>query len=48
MDRVYESRDHGWLSIHGGLVTIGRHGRSGAQKVVVIARRGRETRSSVF
>jgi hypothetical protein len=37
MDRVYESRDHGWLSIHGGLTTMGRCDRSGAREVVVIA-----------
>jgi hypothetical protein len=38
MDRVYGSRDHGWLSVHGGLMTMGRCGRSGAREVVVIAR----------
>jgi hypothetical protein len=24
MDWIYGSRDHGWLSVHGGLVTMGR------------------------
>jgi hypothetical protein len=42
MDRVYESRDHNWLSVHGGLMTIGRRDRSGAREVVVVARRERE------
>jgi hypothetical protein len=42
MDRVYRSWDHGWLLVHSGLVTMGRHDRSGAQKIVVIARRERE------
>jgi hypothetical protein len=42
MDRVYGSWDHGWLLVHSGLVTMGRHDRSGAQKIVVIARRERE------
>jgi hypothetical protein len=50
MDRVYGSRDHGWLSVHGGLVTMGQHGRSEAQEVIVIAQRERERerRSSGF
>jgi hypothetical protein len=42
MDRVYGSRDHGWLSVHGGLVTMGQHGRSEAREVIVIAQRERE------
>jgi hypothetical protein len=42
MDRVYGSRDHGWLSIHGGLMTMGRCSRSGARVVVVVAQRERE------
>jgi hypothetical protein len=42
MGRVYGSRDHGWLSVHGGLATMGRSGCSGAWEVIVIARRERE------
>jgi hypothetical protein len=42
MDRVYGSRGHDWLLVHGGLTTLGRPGRSGAQEVVAIARRERE------
>jgi hypothetical protein len=42
MDRVYESRDHSWLSVHGELMTMGRHGRSEAREVIVIAQRERE------
>jgi hypothetical protein len=42
MYRVYESRDHGWLSIHDGLVTMGRCSCSRVWEVVVIARRERE------
>jgi hypothetical protein len=41
MDWVYGSRNHGWLSVHGGLVTMGRRGRSEAQEVIVIAPRER-------
>jgi hypothetical protein len=48
MDRVYGSRDHDWLSIHGGLMTMGRCSRSGARVVVVVAQRERERRSSGF
>jgi hypothetical protein len=48
MDRVYGSRDHGWLSVHGGLTTMGRRGHSGAREVVMIAQREREKRSSGF
>jgi hypothetical protein len=48
MDWVYESWDHDWLSVHGGLVTMERHGRSGAREVVVIARRKRERMSLGF
>jgi hypothetical protein len=48
MDRVYESRYHGWLSVHGGLATMGQRGRSGAREVVVIARRKRERMSLGF
>jgi hypothetical protein len=44
MYRVYGSRDHGWLSVHGGLMTMGRRGRSRAREFVVIAQR----RSSGF
>jgi hypothetical protein len=42
IDRVYGSLDHDWLSVHGGLVTLGHHDHSMAQDVVVIARRERE------
>jgi hypothetical protein len=42
MDRVYRSRDHGWISMHGGLVIMERCGRSGSREVVVIAWRERE------
>jgi hypothetical protein len=42
MDQVYGSRDHDWLSLHGGLVTMERHGRSGAREVIMIAQRERE------
>jgi hypothetical protein len=42
MGRVYGSRDHGWLSVHGGLATMGRRGCSGTQEVIVIAWRERE------
>jgi hypothetical protein len=45
MNYVYVSRDHGWLSVHDGLVTMGQHGHSGAWEVIVIARRERERRS---
>jgi hypothetical protein len=48
IDQVYGSRDHGWLSVHGGLVTMGRCGCSGAQKVIVTTWRERERRSSGF
>jgi hypothetical protein len=42
--------DHGWLSVHGGLVTMGWHDRSGAPEVIVIDQRERERerRSSGF
>jgi hypothetical protein len=42
MDRGYGLRDHGWLSVHGGLVTMGRRGCSGAREVFVIAQKKRE------
>jgi hypothetical protein len=42
IDRVYESWDHVWLSVHGGLATMGRRGHSRALEVVVIAGRERE------
>jgi hypothetical protein len=42
MDCVYGSRDHGWVSVHGGLATMERCGRSRAQEVIMIARRERE------
>jgi hypothetical protein len=44
MDRVYGSRDHGWLSVHCGLTAMGRRDRSGAREVIVIAQRERERR----
>jgi hypothetical protein len=46
MDQVYGSRDHDWLSVHGGLTTMERRGHSRAQEVVVKAQR--ERRSSGF
>jgi hypothetical protein len=42
MDRVYGSWYHSWLSVHGGLTTMARGGRSGARELVVIAQRERE------
>jgi hypothetical protein len=42
MDQVYGSRDHGCLSVHGGLATMGWRDCSRAQEVVVIAQRERE------
>jgi hypothetical protein len=50
IDRIYGSRDHGWLSIYGGLTTIWQCGRSKAQEVIVTAQRERERemRSSRF
>jgi hypothetical protein len=47
MDQVYGSRDHDWLSVRGGLTTMGWRGRSGPREIVVISRRKRE-RSSGF
>jgi hypothetical protein len=41
MDQVYVSRDHDWLSVYGGLATMGRRGHSGTQEIVVIAWRER-------
>jgi hypothetical protein len=34
MDRVYGSCDHGWLSVDGGLTTMGWRNRSDAREVV--------------
>jgi hypothetical protein len=34
MDQVYGSCDHNWLSVHGGLATVGQHMRFRAQEVV--------------
>jgi hypothetical protein len=42
MDQIYGSRGHGWLSVHGGLMSMGRHCRSRAREVVMIAQRERE------
>jgi hypothetical protein len=42
MDRIYGSRGYGWLSVHGGLGTVGWRSRSGAWEVTVIAQRERE------
>jgi hypothetical protein len=42
MDQVYGSHDYDCLLVHGGLVTLGRHDRSRAREVIVIARRERE------
>jgi hypothetical protein len=36
MNRLYGSRDHDWLSVHGGLPTMGWCGHSIAREVVVI------------
>jgi hypothetical protein len=47
IDQVYGSLDHDWLSVHGGLVTLGHHDHSRAQDVVVIARREREREREV-
>jgi hypothetical protein len=38
---VYRLRDHDWLSVHGGLATMGRGGHSEAQEVIMIAQRER-------
>jgi hypothetical protein len=48
MDRVYVSRDHGWLSNHGGLTTMGWRGSSRAREVIVTAWRERGRSSSGF
>jgi hypothetical protein len=48
MDWVYGLWDCDWLSVNGGLTTMGQGGRSGAREVVVIARREREGRLSRF
>jgi hypothetical protein len=42
MDQVYGSRDHGCLSVHSGLATMGQHDRSKAREVVMIAQKERE------
>jgi hypothetical protein len=42
MDRVYGSRNNGWLLVHGGLTTMEWRGCSEAREVVVIAQRERE------
>jgi hypothetical protein len=41
MNRVYGSRDHGWLLVHGGLVTMRRRDRSRAREVVKVSKRER-------
>jgi hypothetical protein len=46
MDQVYGSQDHGWLLVHGGLMTMGQRDRSEAWEVIVIAQRERQRRSS--
>jgi hypothetical protein len=38
MDRLYGSWDHGWLSVHGGLVTMGRRG--GEDGLMIALNRG--------
>jgi hypothetical protein len=48
MDWAYESRDNGWLLVHGGLATMGQHGRSGARQVIVTAQREREKEEEVI
>jgi hypothetical protein len=42
MDRVYGSWDRSWLSVHGGLTSMGQRGRFVAQEVIVIAQRERK------
>jgi hypothetical protein len=42
MDRAYGSWDHGWLLLHGGLMTMGRRDRFQAQEVIMIVQRERE------
>jgi hypothetical protein len=39
---VSGSPDHDWLSVHGGLMTMGQCGRFGALEVIVAAQRERE------
>jgi hypothetical protein len=41
---VSGSPDHDWLSVHGGLMTMGQRGRFGALEVIVAAQRKRERR----
>jgi hypothetical protein len=48
MDRTCGSLDHGWLSVHGELVTMGRRNCSRAREVIVVARGEKERRSSGF
>jgi hypothetical protein len=50
MDWIYGSRDHGWLSVHGGLVTMGRRGPLGlgGRRDCLERERERERRSSKF
>jgi hypothetical protein len=43
IDRVHGTQDHNWLSVHGGLTTMGWCGRFRAREVVVIARRERKS-----
>jgi hypothetical protein len=42
VDPIYKSQGHGWLSVHGGLTTMGQRSRSGAREVIVVAQRKRE------
>jgi hypothetical protein len=37
MDWIYGSRDHDWVLVYGGLVTMGWRSCFGAREVVVIA-----------
>jgi hypothetical protein len=40
MDFVYGSRNYDWLSVHGGLTTIGQRGRSEAREVFGVLTNG--------
>jgi hypothetical protein len=40
MDFVYGSRNYGWLSVHGGLATIGQRDRSEAREVFGVLTNG--------
>jgi hypothetical protein len=46
MDWIYGSRDHDWVLVYGGLMTMGWRSRFGAREAVVIAQREREVHCS--